>query len=134
MAEFDDLVASRKAWITDFLQPWCRSAPLAALKRAELDWADIAGKVTADKTLWPWAWARFPDLVHETLGIEETTEVQVILNDGHTVRGYPDARASLQGQLVLWGSDPAGTDPRELGPYSIDRVAKVSRILESDSN
>ena len=66
VAEFDDLVASRKAWITDFLQPWCRSAPLAALKRAELDWADIAGKVTADKTLWPWAWARFPDLVHET--------------------------------------------------------------------
>ena len=55
MAEFDDLVASRKAWIADFLQPWCRSAPLAALKRAELDWADIAGKVTADKTLWPWA-------------------------------------------------------------------------------
>ena len=133
MAEFDDLVASRKAWIADFLQPWCRSAPLAALKRAELDWADIAGKVTADKTLWPWAWARFPDLVHETLGIEETTEVQVILNDGHTVRGYPDARASLQGQLVLWGSDPAGTDPRELGPYSIDRVAKVSRVVDGDS-
>ncbi len=134
MAEFDDLVASRKAWIADFLQPWCRSAPLAALKRAELDWADIAGKVTADKTLWPWAWARFPELVHESLGIEETTEVQVTLKEGQILRGYPDARASQQGQLVLWGSDPVDTEPRELGPYSIDRIIEVRRVVEEDTN
>lgn len=132
MSDFEELVASRKAWIADFLQPWCRSAPLAALKRAELDWADIAGKVTPDKTLWPWAWSRFPDLVHETLGIEETTEVQVTLVDGTTIRGYPDSRASQQGQLVLWGSDPAGTAPRDLGPYSIDRIKEVHRLTDAD--
>lgn len=128
MATFEELVASRKTWIAEVLQPWCRSAPLAALKLAELDWADIAGKVAAEKTLWPWAWARFPDLVHESLGIEETTEVDVELKEGKTVRGFPDARASQQGQLVLWGCEAADEEPRELGPFSIDRVTAVRRI------
>lgn len=127
MSGFDELVASRKAWIADVLQSWCRSASLADLKRAELDWADIAGKVAPEKTLWPWAWSRFSDLVHESLGIEETTEVQVTLRDGRIFRGYPDSRASQQGQLVLWGSNSAETDPRELGPFSIDQIANVLR-------
>lgn len=131
MATFEELVSSRKAWIAEVLQPWCRSASLASLKKAELDWADIAGKVAAEKTLWPWAWARFPDLVHESLGIEETTEVEVELKEGKTVRGFPDARASQQGQLVLWGCEAPDVEPRELGPYSIDRVTAVRRIEEA---
>jgi len=127
VANFDELVASRKAWIADVLQPWCRSATLLALKQAEQEWLDIAGKVAPEKTLWPWAWGRFPDLVHETLGIEETTEVEVTLLDGRTIVGYPDARASQQGKLVLWGSDPPETEPRELGPFSIEQIRNVHR-------
>ena len=128
MADFDELVSSRKAWIAEVLQPWCRTATLAALKQAELEWLDIAGKVPAEKTLWPWAWSRFPDLVHEALGIEETTEVEVSLQDGRTVRGFPDSRASQQGQLILWGSDTPGAEPRELGPFAIERITRVRRI------
>ena len=127
MADFEELVTSRKAWIADVLQPWCRTATLFALKQAELEWLDIAGKVAAEKTLWPWAWSRFPDLVHESLGIEETTEVEVTLLDGRTIRGFPDSRASQQGQLVLWGSD-SDAESRELGPFSIERITSVRRI------
>ncbi|MBS0204794.1 MAG: hypothetical protein JSS49_17955 [Planctomycetes bacterium] len=128
MADFEQLVASRKAWIAEFLQPWCRSATLIALKQAEQEWLDIAGKVAPEKTLWPWAWSRFPELVHETLGIEETTQVEVNLNDGRMVRGYPDSRASLQGQLVLWGNESPSLEPRELGPFSIEQIASIRRI------
>lgn len=128
MSNFDELVTSRKAWIHDVLQPWCRTATLLALKQAEQEWLDIAGKVAPEKTLWPWAWARFPDLVHESLGIEETTEVEVTLLDGRKYVGYPDARASQQGKLVLWGSDPADSDPRELGPFSIEQIRSIQRI------
>lgn len=128
MSTFNELVASRKAWLSDVLQPWCRNASLIALRQAELDWIDIAGKVTPEKTLWPWAWSRFPDLVHESLGIEETAEVEVTLHDGHTVRGFPDSRASQQGRLVLWGADETGEEPRELGPFSIEQIAAVKRL------
>ena len=131
MADFEELVTSRKAWIADVLQPWCRTATLTALKQAELEWLDIAGKVAAEKTLWPWAWSRFPDLVHESLGIEETTEVEVTLKDGRNVRGYPDSRASQQGQLVLWGSDTPDAEAKELGPFSIERISSVRRIQSS---
>lgn len=128
MAAFEELVESRKAWISGVLTPWCRSAKLSDLKRAELEWIDIAGKVAAEKTLWPWAWSRFPELVHESLGIEETSEVEVTLVDGRIVKGYPDSRASRQGQLVLWGSESAESEPAELGPYSIDLVQNVRRL------
>ena len=134
MADFVDLVASRKAWIADVLQPWCRTATLAALKQAELEWLDIAGKVAAEKTLWPWAWSRFPDLVHESLGIEETAEVEVTLRDGRTVRGFPDSRASQQGRLILLGSETDDASPRELGPFSIESIASVRRIVADASH
>lgn len=127
MANFDELVTSRKAWINEVLQPWCRSATLVALRQAEQEWLDIAGKVAPEKTLWPWAWARFPELVHESLGIDETTEVEVTLVDGRTLIGYPDARASQQGKLVLWGADPANAEPNELGPFTIEQVRSVQR-------
>ncbi len=127
MSPFDELVASRKAWLSDVLQPWCRRASLIALRQAELEWNDIAGKVAPEKTLWPWAWSRFPELVHESLGIEETSEVEVTLHDGRTVSGYPDSRASQQGQLVLWGTDLPSGQPREHGPFSIEAIATVRR-------
>ena len=128
MATFDELVASRKAWLSEVLQPWCRSASLISLRQAELEWIDIAGKVAPEKTLWPWAWSRFPDLVHESLGIEETAEVEVTLHDGRTVRGFPDSRASQQGNLFLWGTDESGEEPHELGPFSVEQIATVKRL------
>jgi len=129
MTPFEELVASRKAWLNEFLQPWCRSAPLLALRQAELEWTDLAGKVAPEKTLWPWAWSRFPELVHESLGIEETAEVEVTLREGLTVRGFPDSRASQKGQLVLWGTDDASDEPREWGPFSIEQIFAVRRLL-----
>lgn len=128
MSDFQELVNSRKAWIADVLQPWCRTASLTALKQAELEWLDIAGKVAPEKTLWPWAWSRFPELVHESLGIEETLEVDVTLKSGETVRGYPDARASGQGRLVLLGSDSINAAARELGPFSMEAIDSIRRI------
>ena len=128
VATFEELVASRKAWLTDVLQPWCRTATLSALRKAEQEWMDIAGKVAPEKTLWPWAWSRFPDLVHETLGIEETAEIEVVLLDGRIVRGYPDARRSQSGQLVVWGQDSPDTDLNERGPFSIEQISSVKRL------
>jgi len=130
MSEFDELAASRRAWIAEVLQPWCMRAPLVALRKAEQDWADIAGQVDSRATLWTWAWSRFPALVHESLsGVDETHEVMVTLTDGTTVRGYPDGVRSLRGELVLLcssGDTPNGSAER--GPYSIDTIADVRRV------
>ena len=129
MHSFADLVSSRRAWLSDVLAPWCRQAALKDLRLAELEWGDIAGKVNPEKTLWYWAWSRFPDLVHaELVGIDETREVTVTLRDGRSIAGFPDARQSVQGQLVLVGRDPA--NPRrsaEHGPFSLDEIATISR-------
>lgn len=92
MNSFDELVASRKNWLNEILKPWCQAVRRSDLLKAEPDWVDIAGKVDPTKTLWLWAWSRFPELVHESLGIEETSEVQVELRDGRVVCGFPDAR------------------------------------------
>ena len=129
LSAFADLAASRREWIAEVLQPWCRRAGLADLKQAEQEWADIAGRVDAEATLWTWAWSRFPVLVHEGLsGIDEAHEVLLTLDDETTVRGYPDSRRSLRGELVLLGF-PAETPDRaiEQGPYSIDQVIDVRR-------
>jgi len=131
---FEELVTSRKAWISDVLQPWCRTASVSALKQAEVEWIDIAGKVAPEKTLWPWAWSRFPDLVHETLGIEETSEVEVTLQDGRIIRGFPDSRASIKGSLVLWSTDPETGESSEAGPFSIERITRVQKIADSFAN
>ena len=128
MSQFDELVASRKAWLSDVLQPWCQRASLLSLKQAELEWIDIAGKVNPEKTLWSWAWSRFPGLVHETLGIEETCEIELTLRDGRSVTGFPDSRASQQGKLVLWGTDPSTWQPCEFGPFSLEEVSAVKRL------
>lgn len=132
MNSFDDLVTSRKAWIEETLKPWCRQARRIDLLKAESEWLDIAGKVDAEKTLWAWAWSRFPDLVHESLGIEETSEVQLDLVDGRALRGYPNSRKSQRGQICLWGIDSATGHSTDLGPLSIDDVVSIRRLDASD--
>jgi hypothetical protein len=127
MSQFEQLVESRRRWIREVLQPWCRTASRADLRRAELEWTDIAGKVDPQATLWTWAWGRFPDLVSVGIGgIEETWLVQVTLKSGKTWSGYPDARQSEHGQLVLIGTAPSVETP-VLGPFSIDEVIEVIR-------
>ena len=129
MNTFAELVTSRKAWLTDVLSSWCQAASLKDLRLAELEWIDIAGKVDPDKTLWIWAWSRFPALVHSELAaIDETSPVTVSLKDGTQYTGYPDARQSQQGQLVLLGRDH--DNPRrttEYGPFAIDEIATIAQ-------
>jgi hypothetical protein len=122
MSTFSDLVRSRRDWIHNVLIPWCRTAPLAELRKAAEEWADIAGRVDPDLSLWLWAWSRFPVLYGEGLrGLDETFEVDVELRSGVVVRGFPDSRASRRGVLsVQTVSGPAG-------PFPIDEVAAVRR-------
>lgn len=121
---FAELVSSRKAWIHGPLKAWCQLARRKDLLLAEQEWFDIAGKADAAKTLWAWAWSRFPNLVHADLGLDETAEVVVTLRDGSAHRGYPDARQSSAGRLKLLGT--AGESPL----LSIDDIAAVNRVAE----
>lgn len=123
MATFDELVTSRKRWIDEVLIPWCRAASRKDLVRAAMDWGDIAGRVDENATLWTWAWGRFPELVHEGLsGVNETRPVRVSLKSGEMVSGFPDARQSTNGLLVLIANPPGN---ERLGPFSIDDIARV---------
>lgn len=126
MTSFDELVASRTHWIDEVLVPWCKQADRKDLMRAAMDWGDIAGRVDEEATLWTWAWSRFPALVHEGLsGVNETQAVRVILKSGETVSGFPDARESKNGRLVLIPLEAAG---ERAGPFSIDDIAEVEPI------
>jgi hypothetical protein len=128
MPTFADLVASRREWIESTLKPWCRQAARADLLLAEQEWLNIAGQVNPEKTLWLWAWSRFPALYVEDLpGIEESYAVTVTLRDGNRQTGYPDARRSRQGRLVLIGARQDGRDD-ESGPLSIDDVREIRRL------
>ncbi len=127
MKTFQELAASRRAWIDQILKPWCQSASRKELLQAEQEWTDVAGKVDPNKTLWFWAWSRFPELVSpELTGIDETGEITVRLDDGRCMTGYPDARESLHGELVLVCRDPErpGRSVME-GPFSLDNVEGV---------
>ena len=132
MAAFEELVASRKGWIETVLKPWCREATLADLQKAAAEWGDIAGRADPQKTLWTWAWCRFPVLVHEGLsGFDEAYELRVTLKDGKVVTGFPDARESREGRLVLLSTTPvrAGDNGSQTaGPYSIDDVRAIERV------
>jgi len=87
---------------------------------AEQDWTDLAGRADPSQTLWLWAWSRFPVLCVEGLtGIDESYEVIVRLTDGTEHTGFPDARASRQGRLVLAVSDAE--------PISIDEIGSIER-------
>jgi hypothetical protein len=122
MQTFADLVASRRQWIDQILIPWCRVASRKDLLRADQDWADIAGKIAPERSLWLWAWSRFPCLFVEGLGgLEESWEVRVTLKDGRTIDGYPDNRSSERGELVLSTRDDSA------GPFNIDDIASVER-------
>jgi hypothetical protein len=124
---FDALIASRRTWIDTVLKPWMRTAPRRDLLFAEQEWVDLAGRADPRKTLWPWAWSRFPVLYVDDLGgLEETYRVTVTLRDGSQHAGYPDARRSLHGELVLLG-DSVVNGSRDLGPFSIDDVVSVER-------
>ena len=125
MNSFEELVTARKNWINDVLKPWCGVVRRSDLLKAEPDWIDIAGKVDLEKTLWAWAWSRFPDLVHASLGIDESSELEIGLTDGRIVVGFPDARKSLRGQLFIWGHIAPDERPMELGPFSIDEIRSV---------
>ena len=130
MTTFEELVAARKDWLNAVLRPWCQQARRADLLKAEPDWVDIAGKVDPEKTLWLWAWSRFPELVHENLGIEETSELEIGLRDGRALHGFPDQRQSQHGHLIIWGHDATMERPAELGPFSIDEIVSVRRLSE----
>ncbi|MBX3438903.1 MAG: hypothetical protein KF861_15535 [Planctomycetaceae bacterium] len=106
MPDFDELAASRRQWIDEVLKPWCREASLKDLRRAEREWGDIAGRVDPQRTLWLWAWSRFPELVAEELaGFDETYVVTLTLRNGEQLTGYPDARRSQGHELVLVPAD-----------------------------
>jgi hypothetical protein len=124
---FDALIASRREWIDTVLKPWLRKATRRDLLFVEQEWVDLAGRADPKKTLWPWAWSRFPVLYVDDLGgLEETYCVIVTLRDGSQHGGYPDARRSLHGELVLLG-DSVVNGSRDLGPFSIDDVVRVER-------
>ena len=122
---FEQLAAARRDWIEQVLRAWCQRAPLKELRKAELEWFDIAGRADTNPTLWTWAWERFPAIVHADLpGVHETNLVDVLLHDGSRLCGYPDARQSLRGMLVLVGTNDDGsmiTHPA----ISIDQIAQV---------
>jgi hypothetical protein len=104
-----EIVASRREWIDSVLKPWCRAASRAELLAAEQEWADLAGRADPNKTLWPWAWSRFPALYVEGLaGIDESFEVEMTLRDGSTYAGFPDAGRSQRGQILLISVDEQG--------------------------
>jgi hypothetical protein len=128
MQTFTDLVISRKAWIENDLKPWCARATFKDLRLAEQTWGDIAGKVDPEKTLWFWAWCRFPALVNLDLkAIDESRQLTVTLRDGRTLAGYPDARQSQQGRLVLLCAD--STHPGRFvdeGPFTVDEIAAIA--------
>ncbi len=120
-----ELAASRRAWIDGVLRPWCRQASRKDLRLAELEWTDIAGKVDAAKTLWAWAWSRFPEAVHDELGLDETAELTVTLATGTSITGFVDARESTNGQLVLWSRDPGSNELQSRGPFSMDDITAI---------
>lgn len=132
MQTFDDLAASRRAWINDVLAPWCRQADRKQLIKAQIDWVNLAGQVDPKATLWVWAWSRFAPIVHDGLpGLSETNEVLVTLKSGAIISGYPDNRESEHGQLVLLIQ---GTDGRlvHAEPISIDDVQSVEFARPED--
>lgn len=131
MQTFQELAASRRKWINDVLMPWCRQATRRELRAAEMDWNNVAGRVDPAMTLWVWAWSRFPALTHEGVAsLDETKDVCVTLKSGESVVGFPDARESENGLLVLLGKTDDGNF-EHCGPFSIDDVEAVELCGDS---
>ena len=130
LSAFQALSASRRGWIAEFLIPWCRTASVPSLLKAEMEWGDIAGRVDPQFSLWLWAWSRFPVLYVDGLrGLEESFLVQVTLHSGSLHVGYPDSRASQRAQLVLVDREDGQTVER--GPFRLDQVRAVERVESS---
>ena len=128
LGPFEQLAAARRGWIETVLRPWCQVSSLKELRKAEVEWFDIAGRADTNATLWTWAWERFPEIVHPDLpGVNETFEVLVTLTDESQISGFPDGRKSQRGMLILLGVSEAG-DTLTHGPLSIDQIAAVARI------
>ncbi|MFN5974486.1 MAG: hypothetical protein ACK48U_08575, partial [Planctomyces sp.] len=73
------------------------------------------------------AWERFPEAVHADMpGLNETYELLVELRDGRVLRGYPDARQSIRGQLVLLGRAQEGA-LQQLPTVQLDDVLGMRR-------
>ncbi len=124
---FEALAASRREWIQTVLRVWCRQASVAELRKAEQEWFDLAGRADAGATLWKWAWERFPEAVHADMpGLDETHELLVELRDGRQLTGYPDARQSQRGQLVLLGR-ASGGGLQQQPTVQLDDVVSVRR-------
>jgi hypothetical protein len=122
---FEELATARRDWIEQVLRRWCQQATLKELRKADPEWFDIAGRADANATLWTWAWERFPAIVHPDLpGVHETHLVEVLLQDGSKLSGYPDSRQSLRGMLVLVGTDKDGAMVTHAA-ISIDQIAEV---------
>ncbi|HWL07464.1 MAG TPA: hypothetical protein VNQ76_03600 [Planctomicrobium sp.] len=123
ISRFPELVQSRREWIEQVLVPWCRTASRKDLLLAEQAWPDIAGRPDPQQTLWLWGWQRFPDLCDESLtALNETWPVEVTLRSGGTCTGYPDARQSVRGELVL-----IALNGSNIGPLLIDEIVSVTR-------
>lgn len=134
MLSFEELALSRREWIDEVLVPWCREAGPAELRKAEIEWTNLAGQVAAELTLWTWAWSRFPALVHGGMpGLNETLNVKVVLKSGQSVIGYPDNRESDRHQLVLLSRGDDGTT-EHAGPYQIDEIESVELTDASPEN
>ncbi|HVJ85463.1 MAG TPA: hypothetical protein VM452_07445 [Caulifigura sp.] len=98
-------------------------ASRADLLRAEQEWTDIAGKIAPERSLWLWAWSRFPVLYVDGLGgLEESWPVTIELRDGTGLTGYPDNRASDRGRLVIQ------TEAGPTEPLVIDEIVSVERM------
>lgn len=127
LSAFHQLSASRRAWIQEVLIPWCRTANLPSLLKAEMEWGDIAGRVDPQFSLWLWAWSRFPVLYVEGLrGVDETWPVRLILRDGTEHTGYPDSRRSSRSQLQL--TVTVNGQAVDRGPFQLDQVVKLERV------
>ena len=127
LSAFLELSASRRAWIQEFLIPWCRTANVPSLVKAEMEWGDIAGRVDPQFSLWLWAWSRFPVLYVDGLrGLEESYPVQVTLLDGSQHSGFPDGRASQRALLVL--ADRENGKAVERGPFRLDQIEQIERV------
>ena len=64
--------------------------------------------------------------------MNETREVRLLLRSGEHAVGFPDARESQSGQLVLLGKSDDGQFAH-FGPFSIDDVEAIELIEESES-
>lgn len=130
---YESVALSRRKWLDEILAPWCKSSSRKELRLAEGDWVNLAGKVAPEKSLWFWAWSRFPDLVEPELqAINETHQIRVTIGMGDIYEGYPDARESTNGVLVLLCRDPSTGRYEQTGPFSLDDIRSVERIQNAN--